>query len=118
MILYCELLILIAHFSVTTPAIVDYSNQGKQNSIPTIIKDNWFSKILYINNSHPIKENRTITVKTSDLFLVNFLTLKQANDCYIIIKNQSRVNSAVPDYLLSSDLKSPPQSFKKNNFSL
>ncbi len=108
-IIYFELLLLILYFSVTNSVTLDYYSQGDQKSHLAFLSNYQFSDIIYIRDNHQTNVERSQQSNTSKLFQVNVpLTIVTLN-YFVVLRNQTLITHSTPDYLLSSDLKSPPK---------
>lgn len=108
-IIYSELFLLAISSSVTISSTPNYYETRSHNSIPTIERINFLSDALFIRNNHQDKEERDPQTKADPLSLVNCPPYFDAIKCFGVLKSQSLISSTTPEYLLSSDLKSPPK---------
>ncbi len=109
MIIYSELLLLTISSSVTISITPNYYEIKNYNSTPTIERNNFLSDVLSVGSNHQSKEERDPQTKADHLSLVNCPPYFDAIKCFGVLKSQSLISSTTPEYLLSSDLKSPPK---------
>jgi len=110
-IIYCVLFSLIISSSITIFITPDYYETKTHNNIPTIERTNFLSDVFYVRSNLPTIEERAPQTKADHLSLVNGLPYFDMIKYFEVLKSQSLISSITPEYLLSSDLKSPPKSF-------
>ncbi|MCX6169769.1 MAG: hypothetical protein NTX65_10530 [Ignavibacteriales bacterium] len=108
-IIYSELFLLTIFSSVTIFITPNYYETRNNNSTPTIERNNFLSELFYVKNNHQNNEERDPQTKADHLSLVNCPPYFDTIKCFGELKSQSLISSITPEYLLSSDLKSPPK---------
>lgn len=108
MIIYCELFLLIV-YCVSTPISQNYYGTRNSNSIPTIERNTFLSDLFYVRDNQQTKEERTPQTKSDNFSLVSGSHYFDTLEGFEVLKNQSLITPSTPEYLLSSDLKSPPK---------
>ena len=108
-IIYSELFLLTISSSVTISITPNYYGTRNHNNTPTIESNYFLSDVLYIRSNHQNKEERDPQTKADHLSLINCPPYFDTIKCFGVFKSQSLISSITPEYLLSSDLKSPPK---------
>lgn len=108
-IIYCELFLLTIYYGVAVPITPNYYGERNSNSIPKIERNTFISELYYVRDNQQTKEERPPQTKSDQLFLGSGLAYFEKVSCYEVMRNQSLITTATPEYLLSSDLKSPPK---------
>lgn len=96
------------HFCVTASIIVSNYGISNEQSNNTVISSTTLSDVINVRDNNQDKGDRELQVKRGDLFILIGHFIAARNSYFITLKNQSLITSVTPAYLLSSDLKSPP----------
>ena len=108
MIIYCELFLLTIHFCVIVSVTPNYYGTRNQNRVPAIERNNFLSDPFYVRNNHQTDTEKDPQTKPNQFALVFGPQYFDLSKFLEVLKNQSLIASLTPEYLLSSDLKSPP----------
>ncbi len=107
-IFYFEIILLLANsFSLIFPC-KNYNGSANQKNIPVIKQWEFFNDSVAIKDNSEVLQKRTQQFKSDDLFLVNHPVNSIKLDFIVVKHVKVLVAFRTPDYLLSSDLKSPP----------
>ena len=108
LIIYFELILLTGSFCFIPPVYPDYFGSNNQKSTAVLKSEQFFSDIINQKDSHELKEERVQQFKFSKLFLLNDPLAEEFVNYSAVQKTKILTSYSTPDYLLSSDLKSPP----------
>ena len=107
-VVYCELLLLSFYSSVALLNFQDDYGSRNSNTIPLIERNNFLSNLFNVSDKTYSREEKSPQVKPDPLFRAGGPIFYELSHYSGILKQQSLLSSASCDYLLSSDLKSPP----------
>ena len=108
-IIYFEIILLLGNsFSLIFPS-KNYNGSVNQKNIPVITQGEFFNDSVAIKDNSEVLQKRTQQFKSDDLFLVNHPVTSIKLDFIVVKQVKVLIAFRTPDYLLSSDLKSPPK---------
>jgi hypothetical protein len=96
------------YFCVATSGALNYNGAENQNNHPTIASNSKLSDIICIRENQQTRVERIQQSITSKLFLVISPITIVSSSYFVDLRNHALINFSTPNYLLSSDLKSPP----------
>ena len=108
-IIYLEIILFLGYSFPLLSAHKDYHGSVNQKNIPVITQGEFFYDSVALKDNSEVLQKRMQQFKSDDLFLVNNHVTSIKLD-FIVVKQVKILTSfRTPDYLLSSDLKSPPR---------
>jgi hypothetical protein len=108
LIIYFELFLLAGNFFIPAVSHLDYARSDSRKDIPIISQGNFLQDLIAIKDNHDTFQKRVQNCKSNDLFIFNHPLTVLYLDFFVIKKSKALIAYRTPEYLLSSDLKSPP----------